>query len=141
MSDRKCLECHDQLRGRSDQKFCNDQCRSAYNNRQLIDSNRVIRGINRILKRNYFILSTFNNDGKTTIRMNDLLNRGYRSDYFTASYATRNDRIYYFCYDMGYSELDNGKVILGRHDHVIPMSESDLLKDSTGLVSDKSFKI
>lgn len=116
MNDRKCLECHEQLRGRADQKFCNDQCRSAYNNRQLLESNRVINSINRILKKNYFILSTLNPEGKTTILKNVLQKKGYRFDYFTCTYIMRNSRIYYFCYDQGYSELENEKVALVRRD-------------------------
>ena len=135
MSDRKCLECYEQLRGRADQKFCNDQCRSTYNNRQLLDSNKVIRSINRILKKNYFILTALNPDGKATVPMNDLQKKGYRFDYFTCSYAARNNRIYYFCYDMGYCELENTKVILVRRDLngdlVLPKSE--LSKDKLSI--------
>lgn len=116
MSDRKCLECNEQLRGRADQKFCNDQCRSAFNNRQLIDSNKVIRTINRILKKNYSILTALNPEGKTTVLLSDLQKKGYRFDYFTCSYAARNNRVYYFCYDMGYCELENCKVVLVRRD-------------------------
>jgi len=116
MSDRKCLECYEQLRGRADQKFCNDQCRSAFNNRQLVDSNKVIRSINRILKKNYSILSALNPEGKTTIHLSDLQKKGYRFDYFTCSYLGRNNRSYFFCYDMGYCELENSKVILVRRD-------------------------
>jgi len=116
MSDRKCLECYEQLRGRADQKFCNDQCRSAYNNRQLIDSNKVIRSVNRILKKNYSILTALNPEGKTTVLLNDLQKKGYRFDYFTCTYLARNNRIYYFCYDMGYCELENNKVVLVRRD-------------------------
>jgi len=116
MSDRKCLECYEQLRGRADQKFCNDQCRSAYNNRQLINSNKVIRSVNRILKKNYSILTALNPDGKTTGLLSDLQKKGYRFDYFTCTYLARNSRIYYFCYDMGYCELENNKVVLVRRD-------------------------
>lgn len=116
MNDRKCLECHDQLRGRADQKFCNDLCRSAFNNRQLVDSNKVIRTINRILKKNYFILAALIPDGKTAIHMSDLQKKGYRFDHFTCTYPTRNNRIYFFCYDLGYCELENSKVILVRRD-------------------------
>jgi hypothetical protein len=116
MSERKCLECYEQLRGRADQKFCNDQCRSAYNNRQLVDSNKVIRTINRILKKNYSILAALNPEGKTTILMNELQKKGYRFDYFTCSLPARNSRIFYFCYDMGYCELEHNKVLLVRRD-------------------------
>ena len=116
MNNRKCLECYEQLRGRADQKFCNDQCRSAYNNRQLVESNKVIRTINRILKKNYFILAALNPEGKTTVLMSDLQKKGYRFDYFTCTYLARNSRIYYFCYDMGYCELENNKVVIVRRD-------------------------
>lgn len=116
MNDRKCLECNEPLRGRADQKFCNDQCRSAYNNRQSVDSNNVIRTINRILKKNYFILIALNPEGKTTALKSDLQKKGYRFDYYTSTYTTRSGRIYYFCYDQGYSELENNKVILVQRD-------------------------
>ena len=116
MSDRKCLECHEQLRGRADQKFCNDQCRSAFNNRQLVDSNKVIRTINRILKKNYSILTALNPEGRATVLLSDLQKKGYRFDYFTCSYTARNNRVYYFSYDLGYCELENCKVAIVRRD-------------------------
>ena len=116
MNDRKCLECFEQLMGRADQKFCNDQCRSAYNNRKLVDANKMIRTVNRILKKNYFILSTLNPGAKSTVLKSDLQKRGYRFDYFTYKYTQRNSRTYYFCYDLGYSELENNKMILARFD-------------------------
>jgi hypothetical protein len=114
MNDRKCLECNELLRGRADQKFCNDQCRSAYNNRQSADSNNLIKTINQILKKNYFILITLNPDGKTTALKSDLQKKGYRFDYYTSTYITRSGRVYYFCYDQGFSELENNKMILVR---------------------------
>jgi len=143
MSDRKCLECHEQLRGRADQKFCNDQCRSAYNNRQFVDPNKVIRTINRILKKNYFILSALNPEGKNTVFLNDLQKKGYRFDYFTCSFTDRNKRVYYFCYDMGYCELENNKVFLVRRDLngdlVLPKKEAS--KDKMIHLSDSNIAI
>lgn len=68
MNDRKCLQCYEQLRGRADQKFCNDQCRSSYNNSQYVESNTVIKSINRILKKNYSILASLHASGKTTAK-------------------------------------------------------------------------
>lgn len=143
MSDRKCLECNEPLRGRADQKFCNDQCRSAFNNRQLVDSNKVIRIINRILKKNYSILTTLNPEGKTTVPLSDLQNKGYRFDYFTCSYAARNNRIYHFCYDMGYCELENYKVILVRRDlnGDLVLPKTDLPKDKLNIKQFASSKI
>ena len=122
MNDRKCLECDEPLRGRADQKFCNDQCRSAYNNRQFVESNGVIRTINRILKKNYQILSSLNPTGKTTVLVRELQKRGYRDDYHTGTYVTKEGRVYYFCYDQGYSEIENNKVILVKRDLNVDLS-------------------
>ena len=113
---RKCLDCGEPLRGRADQKFCNDQCRSAYNNRQFSETNNVIRSINRILKKNYMILTALNPTDKTTALKSDLQKQGFRFDYFTNTYTTKTNRVYFFCYDQGYSELENNKVILVRRD-------------------------
>lgn len=116
MSDRKCLQCDEQLRGRADQKFCSDQCRSAFNNQQYIESNNVIRTINRILKKNYFILSSLNSEGKTNTSISDLQKKGYRFDYFTCTSTSRNSRVNFFCYDHGYREQDKNKVTLIHRD-------------------------
>ena len=112
MNDRKCLQCYEQLKGRADQKFCNDQCRSAYNNQQHVESNNVIKMINRILKKNYFILADLNSKGKTSALKSELQKKGYRFDYFTYTSTARNSRTNYFCYDQGYRESENNKVIL-----------------------------
>jgi predicted nucleic acid-binding Zn ribbon protein len=116
MTDRKCLECAEQLRGRTDQKFCSDQCRSAYNNKQYVETNTVIRMINRILKKNYSILNSLTAEGKTTATMNDLQKKGYRFDYFTYTSTARNNKVNNFCYDLGYREQDNNKIVLVRQD-------------------------
>lgn len=112
MNDRKCLLCYEQLRGRADQKFCNDQCRSSYNNQQYFDSNTVIKSVNRILKKNYSILSTLKANGKTTTTKTDLQKNGYRFDYFTFTSTARNSHTNYFCYDQGYREQEFNKLIL-----------------------------
>ena len=112
MENRKCLECYEQLRGRADQKFCSDQCRSAYNNRQYLDTHNVINAINRILKKNYFILSSLQSEGKYTTSKIDLQRKGYRFDYFTCTSTSRSNRVNYYCYDQGYHENENNKITL-----------------------------
>jgi hypothetical protein len=110
MESRKCLECFEQLRGRSDQKFCSDQCRSAFNNKQFLESHAVINSINRILKKNYVILTSMNSTGKITISKNELSQKGYRFDYFTYTNTTRTNKTNYYCYDQGFRELENNKI-------------------------------
>jgi F0F1-type ATP synthase delta subunit len=112
MEERKCLECGGPLRGRADQKFCNDLCRNAYNNKKLGASTRFMRKINRILKNNHRILKELNPEGKTTIFKNTLEKQGFNFNYFTHIYTTQKGRNYFFCYDQGYTELGNNKYLL-----------------------------
>ncbi len=111
-SERICRECGDILRGRSDQKFCNDQCRNTYNNRLLRDASGVIRQVNRTLRKNQAILSGLNHAGKTTVMQSELSHQGFNFNYFTNIYTTRNGRTYFFCYDKGYALVESGKALL-----------------------------
>ena len=42
---KQCLECDEPLFGRVDKKFCNDQCRNAYNNRVNKTTNDFVRHV------------------------------------------------------------------------------------------------
>jgi hypothetical protein len=123
MENRKCLVCYEQLKGRADQKFCSDQCRSAFNNKLNPESRHVIKSVNRILKKNYIILCALQAKGKVTTSKSDLQNKGYRFDYFTCTNVTRTSRISYFCYDQGFRELENDKVTLVRRAQKETMAE------------------
>ena len=123
MENRKCLECYEQLRGRADQKFCSDQCRSAYNNRTYLEAHTVISSVNRILRKNYSILSSFHSQGKITTSKIDLQKKGFRFDYFTCMSTTRSNRIAYYCYDHGYKENENDKVTIVRNAPNVKFSE------------------
>ena len=124
MDDRKCLQCFEQLRGRTDQKFCCDQCRSSYNNHQTFESDMLIKSINRILQKNYSILSVLKANGKTTTNKIDLQNKGYCFEYYTYSDSTRNKHINYYCYDHGIREKENDKLMLVHRnlDDELPLS-------------------
>ncbi len=112
MEQRKCLDCGELLKGRSDQKFCNDLCRNSFNNKKLSGSTKFMRKINRILKQNHSILEELNPEEKTTAYKSVLEKQGFNFNYYTNIYTTRTGRVYYFCYDQGYAELENNKFML-----------------------------
>ena len=60
MEEKKCLECTEPFRGRSDKKFCSDYCRNTYNNKVDPEDKNLIRNINNRLRRNYNILKELN---------------------------------------------------------------------------------
>ena len=117
MEKRTCLECGEPLKGRADQKFCNDSCRNAYNNKKASGSTNFMRKINRILKNNHSILEKLNPEEKTTTYKSSLKKRGFNFTYFTNTYTTKTGRIYYFVYDQGYSELEGNKLMLVKKEH------------------------
>lgn len=106
MTQIQCLECGDTIHGRKDKKFCSDQCRTTYNNKLKTDQNNFMRNINNILRKNRRILEALNPNGKTTVSRTDLLDEGFKFSYFTNEYITKSGKVYRFCYEHGYLELD-----------------------------------
>ena len=112
METRTCIECDYKLVGRIDKKFCSDQCRSSYFNRQNASSTKVMRNINAILRKNRTILNSLNPSGKNSVPKKRLIENGFNFDYFTNIYTTKKDTTYYFCYDQGYLIGDRGYITI-----------------------------
>ncbi len=109
---RTCLECDEKLLGRADKKFCSDQCRNAYNNRNNSDANNLVRNINNALRKNRRILVEACPEEKTKTTRDRLLQKGFSFKYFTNTYETKAGIVYHFCYEMGYLPLDNDEVLI-----------------------------
>jgi len=109
---RTCLACNEPLFGRSDKKFCSDQCRNSFNNQLNSDSINSIRNINRILKKNRLILKELNPKGKNKVHKNRLEMLGYKFNYMTHTYTTSKGTQYKFCYEYGYFELEDDMLFL-----------------------------
>ena len=111
MEDRKCLECSRTIYGRKDKKFCDDSCRNNYNNHQNRENTNIIRKINRILKKNRQVLEEVSGltDEKRTHKTHReiLLNKGFRFDFLTSIYTTKEGKKYYYVYNYGYMDLGN----------------------------------
>lgn len=110
--DRFCLDCNGLLKGRSDKKFCDDQCRSNYNNRLKADDHSFLKQVNGILKKNRAILMQKNPEGKTKIKREALIRKGFDFNFHTHTYATQKGTTYIFCYEYGYLSLENEEVLL-----------------------------
>jgi len=116
-NQRFCLECGEPLAGRSDKKFCSDYCRNAYNNRKNRETNKLIREINSLLKRNYKILEEVLNDRHMTkIHRSALTRLGFQFDYITRKSTTKKGDTYYYIYDLGYLPLANDMYLIVKKD-------------------------
>ena len=111
--DRFCRECGEALQGRADKKFCDDQCRSNYNNKANNVDIAEVRNINSILRRNRRILgSVISSEGKAKIPKGKLQEQGFNFRYFTHTYTTQKGNIYKLCYDYAYLQLDDESVMV-----------------------------
>ena len=107
MSTKHCLECSENIVGRTDKKFCSDGCRNAYNNQMNKDQKNLMRNINNRLRKNWRILEQLNPHQKTKKSRAQLTALGFDFNYFTSIYTTKTGNIYYFVYDQGYLPLDH----------------------------------
>ncbi|MBL0745143.1 DUF2116 family Zn-ribbon domain-containing protein [Chryseolinea sp. Jin1] len=105
---RYCLECGTEVRGRLDKKFCDDQCRTQYNNRLNRKEAIYMRTIILVLRRNRRILKSLNPMGKAKVSSEKMKLKGFDFSYFTNISKTRNGRCYFFCFDQGYLPVEKG---------------------------------
>jgi len=108
----KCITCGEIIVGRSDKKYCSDQCRYIFNNKTKRKNEKLILDINKILRKNRRILQQVNPEGKTTIRTEYLSKMGFDFRYYTHTYVTKNKNEYRFCYEFGYFKIDNIKTLI-----------------------------
>ena len=111
-NQRLCLECDEQLHGRTDKKFCSDYCRNTFNNRENSVFNKNIRYVNRILRTNRQILIEFRSNGRQKISERRLLQHGFRMNYSTGHKLKANGQIQLFVYDQVLERLENDTYLI-----------------------------
>jgi predicted nucleic acid-binding Zn ribbon protein len=118
MQHKFCLQCGEPLKGRADKKFCDDQCRTTYNNN--LKSEAIwVREINITLRRNRKIIEELIpiNDGKLKTTKVKLTDKGFNFTYHTHTYTTKAGATYIFCYEYGYLPLEGDLVMLVKREN------------------------
>jgi hypothetical protein len=121
---KKCLECGEPLgAGRDDRKFCNDICRTAYNNRRRKEhpgrdqaraygQNPAFDKVFSVLINNRNMLELHDLYVAEPYMLRDLLGKGFNLKYFTSEYAMDGVGVFRFCLDYGYHITESGKVYI-----------------------------
>ena len=123
MEEKTCLDCGQPIKvGRSDKKFCDDTCRTSYNNRQKEQKQEpaeqklpaYITDINEILADNWRILKECLGNHETCLmKVRDLSGRKFSFKFFTSERINDGDQdVYYFCYDMGYKYVEEDRKVV-----------------------------
>lgn len=111
--ERFCLDCEKPLTGRRDKKFCDDQCRNNYNNRQQGELPAEVKAINLILRKNRKILEDLlPPEGMTKVPSKTLANKGFDLTYHTHLYTTKTGSVYHYCYEYGYLPIEGDYVLI-----------------------------
>ncbi|AEW02222.1 hypothetical protein A4D02_34670 [Niastella koreensis] len=114
MITKTCVACNKPIKGRIDKKFCDDSCRNNFNNRLHNYSIPVVRNINKILRKNRWILEDLLSGRKNKmliIERKELVEKGFQFEYFTELFHPYKKKQYYYCYDYGYRSINSKKVM------------------------------
>lgn len=107
-----CQNCGERVVGRSDKKFCSDECRTMFHNQRYRDTFREISKINRILKKNYAIIDTLYKKGERQTSLTALFGMGFNFEFFTSLRKSTDseDSFITGCYNYNYTISRNGSV-------------------------------
>lgn len=121
---KQCLSCGKIVKGRIDKKFCDDYCRSNYNNQQKAKDkiSDYVKNINNSLLKNRKILESVlpETEEMAKITHDKLLQKGFAFKYHTHTYKNKKEQTYFFCYEYGYLPLgENWYLVVRRKEDVV----------------------
>jgi hypothetical protein len=113
MKTRTCLTCGHEIQGRTDKKFCDDQCRTTFNNR-FRNGSEMVKTVNKVLRNNRSIIEQLLTDEKEKVRVSlqKLMTKGFNFYYHTHTYTGHNGFNLFYCYEYGYQQLEDEMVVL-----------------------------
>ena len=98
----KCLHCGEKIRyGRTDKKYCCEECRMQHHNEQTKDSRAFRRRVLSQLSSNYNLLSTVLQTGADSILLADIISMGFVPGIVT-SYSRVGKHDEFGCFDIKY---------------------------------------
>ncbi len=111
---KRCKECDGVINGRSDKQYCDDICRSAYNNKRNRNRFFAIQAGNKILKNNYLVLDKLSalEQPRECI---EYINLGFDFEYITGIELYQG-KMMRRCYDYLYELTERGLVYVVKKD-------------------------
>ena len=97
-----CLECGDLIRyGRTDKRFCCDDCKSKYHNEQTKKGRLYRNKVNALIRKNYEILDSLVREGSDSADLGEMIMKGFTPAVMTSCHRSGRHYIY-GCYDIKY---------------------------------------
>ncbi|MDH7914266.1 hypothetical protein QGM60_16005 [Winogradskyella sp. SYSU M77433] len=111
-----CLNCGRKLKGRVDKKYCDPQCKSAYQYKMKRENPQgFYHKVDNQLRLNRKILKEYNKAGKAIVRQSVLKTEGFNPKFFTHYWKNAKGDVYLFVYEYGFlskKEKDSNKYLL-----------------------------
>jgi hypothetical protein len=101
LTKKLCLDCEQPIHGRSDKKFCDDNCRNNFHNHVKQIEDKTLRQINAILKRNRNILLRLSKGESVEIPRQVLIEANFNF-HFSTHTQTIQQQTCPVIYDMAY---------------------------------------
>ena len=122
MSKPVCPVCNAPLVGRTDKKYCSDQCRYIANNKNKHALEQPILEVNAGLRKNRSILKTLCPEGRAIVQKEIPDALGYAYNLFSSIYVNSKKQVYYICYDYAFTPIVEQEVrkvlIVAKHNFV-----------------------
>ena len=99
----RCLECGDKISyGRTDKKFCCDECKNRHHNNKSRTERIIRRRTMSVLEKNYEILECLVKTGVDTVMLSDVMRLGFNPVYVTSCSKQKHHDVY-GCFDITYT--------------------------------------
>ncbi len=116
---KQCMNCNKPLpkEMRKDAKYCNEWCKTEFNNLKRYGLVPEVTRVDKILHKNFEILQKFLKDQKSIeVSKAQLEKKGFKFDFFTQIRGTS----YKYCYTLSFREKDAKTILIGlAPDHVL----------------------
>lgn len=104
-----CLYCDKVLTGRTDKRYCDLHCKSAYQyQKQRLQPERFYNKVDNQLRLNRKLLKEYNKAGKSIIRTKLLFDLGFDPNFFTHYWKNQKGDVYLFVYEYGFLKKNEG---------------------------------
>ena len=98
----RCLECGDKISyGRTDKKFCSEDCKNRHHNHKANHSRSIRRKIMACLEKNYDVLDRLLESGVGSVALPEIMMLGFNPVYATSMHRDRQT-CRYSCFDISY---------------------------------------
>lgn len=113
----KCKICSNDIKGRSDKKFCSVKCKNYYHTNLRRVTRQQVNNIDKILHRNYAILLEELGKRKTQIKIKRIVldKKKFNYKYHTHFNINSFGKTYYFLYNLAWMEFSDDEILIVRN--------------------------